>query len=147
PIIWGQTEGYLYLQLRDYKRGDRRNDVMTPLAEQLERDDMIALAEYFSKKPWPHNSQPPASETSALKAAKANASARCTGCHQERYKGGGAQPRLAGQTKAYLAKTLIEIRNGTRANNPGMTTLMKTISEDEIAALAEYLAGLELPPQ
>jgi cytochrome c553 len=147
PIIWGQTEGYLYLQLRDYKRGDRKDDVMTPLAEQFERDEMIALAEYFSKKPWPHNSQPPARETSAFKAAKASASVGCTGCHQEKYKGAGTQPRLAGQIMAYLAKTMIAFRNGSRANNPGMTTLMKAISEDEIAVLSEYLAGFELPPQ
>ena len=25
PVIWGQHQGYLYLQLRDYKRGDRRD--------------------------------------------------------------------------------------------------------------------------
>src|SRR5262245_50018145 len=25
PIIWGQTLGYQYLQLRDYKNGDRKN--------------------------------------------------------------------------------------------------------------------------
>src|SRR5581483_8690741 len=60
PVIWGQTEGYLYLQLRDYKRGDRKNDQMQPVAEQLERDDMFALAKYFAQKPWPHLGQPAA---------------------------------------------------------------------------------------
>src|SRR6478752_4557252 len=57
PVIWGQTEGYLYLQLRDYKRGDRKNDQMQPIAEQLERDDMFALAKYFAHKPWPRLGQ------------------------------------------------------------------------------------------
>src|SRR5262245_64174890 len=60
PVIWGQTEGYLYLQLRDYKRGDRKNDQMQPVAEQLERDDMFALAKYFAQKKWPGLGQPPA---------------------------------------------------------------------------------------
>src|SRR5690242_8058826 len=60
PVIWGQTEGYLYLQMRDYKRGDRKNDQMTPVAEQLERDDMFALAKYFSQKKWPSLGQPAA---------------------------------------------------------------------------------------
>jgi cytochrome c553 len=50
PVIWGQTEGYLFLQLRDYKRGDRKHEVMTPLAEMLGRTDMLALAEYFANK-------------------------------------------------------------------------------------------------
>src|SRR5262249_37165369 len=25
PVIWGQQTGYIYIQLRDYKRGDRKN--------------------------------------------------------------------------------------------------------------------------
>ena len=47
PIIAGQHQGYLYLQLRDYKRGSRKNEIMSPIAETMERDDMMALAEYF----------------------------------------------------------------------------------------------------
>ena len=60
PIIWGQTLGYQYLQLRDYKNGDRKSDQMTPVVELLERQDLLALAEYFSKKPWPRNAAPAA---------------------------------------------------------------------------------------
>src|SRR6266851_9721443 len=43
PVIWGQHQGYLYLQLRDYKRGTRKDDVMSPVVDLLERDDMMAL--------------------------------------------------------------------------------------------------------
>src|SRR6516162_8888489 len=53
PVIWGQHQGYLYLQLRDFKRGTRKSDAMTPFVEHMERDDIMALAEYFAKKPWP----------------------------------------------------------------------------------------------
>ena len=60
PVIWGQYQGYLYLQLRDYKSGARKNDIMSPLAQTMERDDMMALALYFSQKPWPDLQQPPA---------------------------------------------------------------------------------------
>jgi len=49
PAIWGQHQGYIYLQLRDFKRGSRKSDAMAPFVEQMERDDMMALAEYFSK--------------------------------------------------------------------------------------------------
>jgi cytochrome c553 len=72
PVIWGQHQGYLYLQLRDYKRGDRKDDQMTPVVELLERDDMMALAEYFSKKPWPRLGQPPAPSDVATRAHRAN---------------------------------------------------------------------------
>src|ERR1700742_5274822 len=58
PIIWGQQAGYIYIQLRDFKRADRKSDIMQPIASTMERDDMQALAEYFSKKPWPDLGQP-----------------------------------------------------------------------------------------
>ena len=138
PIIWGQTLGYQYLQLRDYKNGDRKSDQMTPIVELLERQDLLALAEYFSKKPWPRTSAP------AERAARANTAVGCTGCHQAQYQGEGTQPRLAGQNTEYMIKTMLEIRSGVRANNPGMTTLMKATSTDDITALAEYMAGLEV---
>jgi cytochrome c553 len=144
PIIWGQHVGYQYLQLRDYKNGDRKNEQMTPVVELLEREDMLALSEYFGKKPWPRNTAKPASDEVALKAARANTSVGCTGCHQGQYQGEGTQPRLAGQTREYLHKTMLETRSGVRGNNPGMTTLMKATSEEDIAALAEYLAGLDV---
>src|SRR3990170_8277006 len=49
PVIWGQNEGYLYLQLRDFKSGARKNDSMAPIAATLEKPDMQALAAYFTK--------------------------------------------------------------------------------------------------
>src|SRR5262249_15268452 len=52
PNIWGQQTGYLYIQLRDFKRGDRKSEIMQPIASGFERDDMLAIAEYFSKKQW-----------------------------------------------------------------------------------------------
>ena len=144
PIIWGQTLGYQYLQLRDYKNGDRKNEQMSPVVEMLERQDLLALAEYFSKKPWPRTAAAPATQQAAERAARANTAVGCTGCHQAQYQGEGTQPRLAGQNSEYMLKTMIEIRNGKRANNPGMTTLMKATSPDDITAMAEYLAGLEV---
>jgi cytochrome c553 len=144
PIIWGQTLGYQYLQLRDYKNGDRKNDQMTPVVDLLEKADLLPLAEYFSKKPWPRNVAKPASDEIAAKAARANTAVGCTGCHQGQYQGEGTQPRLAGQQREYLHKTMLAIRSGVRANNPGMTTLMKATSEDDIAALSDYLAGLDV---
>jgi cytochrome c553 len=142
PVIWGQTEGYLYLQLRDYKRGDRKNDQMQPVAEQLERDDMFALAKYFAQKKWPSLGQPAASQEIATEARRANGSIGCTGCHQGEYQGDGTQPRLAGQSKEYMLQTMLDFRTQARGNNPGMSDLMKATSEDDIRAMAEYAAGL-----
>jgi len=142
PVIWGQTEGYLYLQLRDYKRGDRKNDQMNPIAEQLARDDMFALAKVFSQKKWPSLGQPPASADVAAQARRANGSVGCTGCHQDSYLGEGTQPRLAGQWKEYMLQTMLDFRTRARGNNPGMSDLMRATSEDDLKAMADYLAGL-----
>jgi len=142
PVIWGQQEGYLYLQLRDYGRGDRRNEQMQAVVDGMGRSDMLALAEFFSQKAWPDLRQPSAPEPVASQALRANVAVGCTGCHLGEYQGAGAQPRLAGQTRQYMAQTMIDFRTGARGNNPGMSDLMKATSEEDIAALAEYLAGL-----
>jgi cytochrome c553 len=142
PAIWGQQLGYLYLQLRDFKSGARKNEIMSPLAATLERDDMMALAQYFSQKPWPNLQQPRASAAVATQAQLANDSIGCTGCHQDGYKGEGTQPRLAGQNKDYLLKAMTDFRTVARGNNPGMSDLMKATPEADLPALADYLAGL-----
>jgi cytochrome c553 len=115
---------------------------MTPIAEGLEQSGLMALAQYFSKKPWPNLRQanPPASV--AALAQRANKSVVCTSCHQEGFVGEGTQPRLAGQVRSYLEKTMTDFQSGARGNNPGMTDLMKSITERDVTALAAYLAGM-----
>jgi cytochrome c553 len=142
PIIWGQQAGYIYIELRDFKRGDRKNDIMQPIASTMERDDMQALAEYFSKKPWPDLGQPRASKEISDRASGANRSVGCTGCHLDHFQGDGTVPRLAGQSNEYLSKTMADFRTRARGNNPGMSDLMLATSPDDLAALAEYLSAL-----
>ena len=142
PIIWGQQTGYLYIQLRDFKRGDRKSEIMQPIASTFERDDMLAVAEYFSKKQWPDLGQPRASKDVSQRALTANGSIGCTGCHLDHFQGDSTVPRLAGQGRDYLAKTMADFRTRTRGNNPGMSDLMIATSPDDLTALAEYLAGL-----
>jgi cytochrome c553 len=115
---------------------------MQPIATSLERDDMLAIADYFSKKPWPDLGQPRAPKAVAERAQSANSSVGCTGCHLERYQGDGTVPRLAGQSRDYLTKTIADFRSRARNNNPGMSDLMRATSPDDLAALTEYLAGL-----
>jgi cytochrome c553 len=141
PVIWGQHQGYVYLQLRDFKSGARKSEVMGPLVQALERDDMLALGLYFSQKRWPDLRQPRAPAAVVAQAERANASVGCTGCHQAGYLGEGTQPRLAGQSRDYLLKSMMDLRTHARGNNPGMTDLMLATSEDDIKTLAEFLAG------
>ena len=142
PIIWGQNAGYLYLQFRDFQKGARKNDLMTPIAQSLPKEDALALAEYFAAKPWPNAGVPAASKADADVAIAVNKSIVCTSCHLEEYQGDSSVPRLAGQKRNYLAKTIMDFRNRTRANNPGMSDLMNAAAPDQLAAMASYLAGL-----
>jgi cytochrome c553 len=142
PVIWGQQAGYVYVQLRDFKRGDRKSEIMQPIASAFERDDMLAIADYFSKKPWPDLGQPRAPKDVSSRAIQADASVGCTGCHLDRFQGDGTVPRLAGQGRDYLTKTIADFRSHARGNNPGMSDLMNATSPDDLAALEQYLAGL-----
>jgi cytochrome c553 len=140
PIIWGQSLGYLLFQLRDFKSGSRHSEVMTPIAQALPHEDLTALAQYFSQKPWPKR---PASQGSADPPARdSTAWVVCASCHQTGFVGGGMQPRLAGQERAYLAKTMTEFQSGARSNNPGMTELMKSLTPQDIAAVAAWLSAM-----
>jgi cytochrome c553 len=142
PAIWGQQLGYLYIQLRDFKRGDRKNEIMQPIASSMERDEMLAIAEYFSKKPWPNLGQPRAPKEVATRALRANSSVGCTGCHLDQFQGDGTVPRLAGMSREYMTKTIDEFRSRARGNNPGMSDLMIATDPQDLAALEEYLSGL-----
>ncbi len=142
PIIWGQNAGYLYLQFRDFQKGARKDDRMTPIAQGLVKEDALALAEYFAAKPWPNTGAPAASKADTEIAIATNKSIVCTSCHLEEFQGDSSVPRLAGQKRDYLFKTIIDFRNRTRANNPGMSDLMNTATPEQLAAMANYLAGL-----
>ena len=142
PIIWGQHEGYLYLQFRDFQKGARKDDQMTPIAQSLSKEDALALAEYFAAKPWPRTGAPEASKADTAIALTAIKSVVCTSCHREEFQGDASIPRLAGQAHDYLAKTMMDFRTRARANNPGMSDLMNTVTPEQVTAMAAYLAGL-----
>lgn len=144
PVIWGQDAGYMFYQLRDFKSGSRKNDLMSPIAVQLQQEELLPLAEYFSKQRWPNLQQPLAPDDFAANAQKAIASVGCISCHLNYFQGDGTTARLAGQWQDYLQATMLAFRDKSRGNNPGMSDLMKATSTDDIAALAKYLAGLQI---
>lgn len=53
-------------------------------------------------------------------------------------------PKLLGQTKEYLIAQMLDIKSGARSNgqSAAMKGIMAMVSEEEIAAIAEYIAGL-----
>ncbi len=50
PTISGQHRDYLIRALTDYKNGARKNMVMAPMTANLTREDIEALADFYSKQ-------------------------------------------------------------------------------------------------
>lgn len=50
PNIGGQHPDYIEQALNDYRLGKRKNAIMAPFAQQLTKEDIEVLAEYFSEQ-------------------------------------------------------------------------------------------------
>jgi cytochrome c553 len=137
----GAAPNYLYVQLRDFN-GLRKSEVMEPLTRALQRDEMMAIALYFSKLTWPGLHQPRIETPVAARALQTNASVGCTGGHMAGYQGQGVFPRLAGQSVTYLVKAMTDFRISSRSTHPVMMEFMNATSEDDLKAMAVYLTGL-----
>jgi cytochrome c553 len=143
PIIWGQNEGYLYVQLRDFRSGARAaktDAAMHAMTVPMSDADMLVMAKYVSEQPWPALATE--SKTNALfqRGALAAALGDCAGCHFGNWEGYSATPRVRGQTPAYLETTIEQFRSGERANAPGMSDMLLMFNADEITGLVTYLA-------
>lgn len=142
PTLAGQTFRYTYLQLRDFKEGRRSDPVMSPMAANLSRDDMIDLAEYFAQqKPKPIPFKPDAARVG--RGQKKAEEVLCTMCHLGGFKGQNEIPRVASQWPEYVIKQLKDFKARVRTNDAGnMTAVAQTVSEEDIVDLAHYIGSL-----
>jgi len=142
PVLAAQTARYIYLQLKDFKEGRRSHPKMSPTAKDLSRDDMFDLAAYFSAQ----KARPTGFEADPGRAATGKAKASetlCTMCHLGGFIGQNEIPRVAGQQYDYIVKQLHDFKTGKRTNDAGnMASVSKTLSDEDIENLANYLAGL-----
>lgn len=155
PILAGQGSAYLFKQLTEFKATDgkpalRNNPTMAGMTAALSVDDMKGLALYFSQQ-----KRKPASATDEkLVAAGKNLWRKgdfekgipaCAGCHGPTGAGVPAQyPRLAGQYAEYTELQLKNFRSEERSNDPEkmMRSIADKLSDKQIKALADYIAGL-----
>jgi cytochrome c553 len=64
-------------------------------------------------------------------------------CHLGGFSGQNEIPRNAGQHYEYMVKQLKDFKVKNRTNDAGnMTAVMRTISDEDIEALAAYVASL-----
>jgi cytochrome c553 len=142
PSLAGQTARYIYLQLKDFNEGRRTDSLMTPMAKGLTRDDMLNLAAYFSAqelRPVDFTADP----ARVAKGASKSAETLCTMCHGGGFMGQNEIPRVAGQQHDYIVKQMRDFKEGKRTNDAGnMASVSKTLSDEDIENLAQYLATL-----
>ncbi|QIL90651.1 c-type cytochrome [Microbulbifer harenosus] len=162
PKIAGLGEKYLLKQMHDIKDGTRKVPEMTGMLDNLSDQDMADVAAYFNAQ----NMQLSGSEAFSVmlnsgdnvdglalgrKVFRAGNSTTnvpaCMGCHSPTGQGNApaGYPRLSGQYAEYVEKQLRAFREGTRANDGDtrvMRSVAKQLSDAEIKAVANYVAGL-----
>ena len=143
PSLAGQLDQYIQWQLVYFRAGSRKNEQMQPIVEQLNNEDIRNLGAYFAslQPPKPAEDKDP---DLSKKGAQAAVGRRCASCHTDTYAGTKGVARVAGQREEYLAKALREYKSGVRSGGAmaAMADVAYPLSEEEIEALAHYLAHL-----
>ena len=104
------------------------------------RKQMEALTLYFSEQKWP-TIQTASSDQQIAIGERIGTSGQCTQCHLGGYNGVSGTPQLAGQTPEYLEKTMLDFKYRRRKNAPDKSVLIDSYSDEDLAAMAHYLAG------
>lgn len=161
PNVAAQPYEYLVKQLLDFKpKGDHppvRNgpngapSVMAPMAAPLTEDDIRNISFYLSTQAINLDTAPAASNEDTMERGlsiwRGGIAARgvpaCAGCHSPNGAGiPGKYPRVGGQHPDYIAEQLRLFRSGDRANSTEMFEIADRMSDRDIAAVADYAAGL-----
>jgi cytochrome c553 len=144
PSLAGQPDQFIQWQLVFFRSGTRKNEQMQPIVEQISNEDIRNLGAYFASLDPPKPSKPDDNPDLSQKGAQAAVGRRCAFCHTDTYAGTKAVARLAGQREDYLLKALHDYKSSTRSGG-GMAAMAEVaypLSEEEITALAHYLAHL-----
>lgn len=154
PKLAGQHAEYLYKELKDFKTQPgakapaRNNAIMAGMAAALSDQDMHNVAAYFAsqkEKPgFARNKDTVALGQKIYRGGIAEKSVpACAACHGPTGAGIPVQyPRLAGQWAGYLETQLTAFRSGARGNNVPMHDIASRLSDNEIKAVSDYIAGL-----
>jgi cytochrome c553 len=144
PSLAGQPDQFTQWQLVFFRSGARKSEQMQGIAEQIDNDDIRNLGAYFASLAPPKAAKPDDDPDLSRKGAQAAAGRRCASCHTDSFAGTKAVARIAGQREDYLLKALHDYKAGLRSGGgvAAMADVAYPLSEEEITALAHYLAHL-----
>ncbi len=146
PVIAGQHRNVLIKQLADIRSKNRNNPTMYPFTEPGSIGGLQGISDvtaYIAS--MPKDPTPGVGDGLQLAAGKAIYQQHCLQCHGDKGQGNNEAfyPSLKGQHHAYLLRQLRWIKDGYRKNsNPVMVTALKTLSDEELDAVADYLSRL-----
>lgn len=149
PKLTGQHGAYIHKQLVDFKGTARNNAIMAPIAKGMTEEDIQNVIAYLGKqKTTPGAAKNKDTVELGKKIYRGGIAEKnvpaCAACHSANGAGLPAQyPRLAGQHQTYTQAQLVAFRQGTRKNSELMTTVAKRMSDEEIQAVSDYVAGLK----
>lgn len=149
PKLAAQKSSYLTKQLNDFKSGKRPEPTMSAMAAAMSEEDMADLSAYYTEQKLTASHAAPneRGKTLFLAGNPDVGLPACTGCHGPEARGNepAAFPALRGQNAAYLAKTLHDFKTQSRYNdrNEMMRSIAGRLGDDDIAAVSDYLAGLQ----
>jgi len=148
PKLAGQQAEYVHKQLTDFKDKSRNNAIMTPYASALTDQEMKDVGAYLAKQQLkPATAKNKDTIEAGQKIYRGGVAAKgvpaCAACHGPAGAGIPAQyPRIGGQYSEYTEAQLVAFRQGTRKNNSVMSTITARMSDAEIKAVADYVAGV-----
>lgn len=149
PKLAGQNAGYLNKQLHNFAGPERNQPVMTTYAKMLSDQEKLDIATYLAAQTSKPNAAKNKDTVEIGKKiyrggiAEKNVPA-CASCHGASGAGIPVQyPRLAGQHQDYTVAQLGLFKADGRKNSAQMSTIAKRMSDDEMKAVADYIAGLK----
>lgn len=154
PKLSSQHADYLFKQLENFKpkaagkQPERPNPIMTPISTQLSEEDMRHVSAYYANQKirpaFAKSKDTVELGQQIFRAGIADKSVpACAGCHSPTGAGIPSQyPRLSGQYAEYTEAQLVAFRQGARRNSAQMTAIASRMSDREIKAVSDYIAGL-----
>src|SRR5512139_1280323 len=150
PNLAGQHASYIERQIKAFKAGERKNDLMSPMAMILSDEDAADLAAFFGAQPVRGGETDPGKLALGQRVYRAGNVAKgvmpCAGCHGPAGLGNplAGYPLIQGQHSVYVANQLRAYKAGTRTTDPNqmMRNMAALLSDEEIDAVASYVQGL-----
>lgn len=145
PRLAGLDVGYLQKQMQDYADDIRHDPVMTPIAQRLTDGERRSVVAWYATMPAPAPAATNATPAPAiyLRGDPNRGVVACASCHGSEGQGAGpGNAALAGQPAAYTLEQLRRWKRTDRRNDPRgvMTAAVAPLTEDEMAAIAAWLA-------